>query len=162
MIGGWSGSRSPEGEALELLDAVLDAPGSPFWELENAIHDSELSDNLARELLPLPGPAVTFVPLDTYPLLRVRGAGWPHCGSLQQRKRSLPLLRTLDGTFRRGFVFGSPFPSPRILPSRLVGIYLPLSVVVQLECGPRFYTSQAGLPQTGVMLAKLWRVARLS
>ena len=54
------GSRSSLGEVLELRGIVLDAPGSPFWELENAIRDSELSGNLAHELLPLPGPAVTL------------------------------------------------------------------------------------------------------
>ena len=32
----------------------------PFWELDNAIRDSELSGNLAHELRPLPGPAVTL------------------------------------------------------------------------------------------------------
>ena len=81
LVWGELGSRSSLGEALGLLDAVWDAPGSPCWELEKTIRDSELSGNLARELLPLPGPAVTC----TYPLLRVRGAGWLHCGSLQQR-----------------------------------------------------------------------------
>ena len=55
LVWGEIGSRSSLGEVT-----VLDAPGSPFWELENAIRDSEVSGNLAHELLPLPGPTVTL------------------------------------------------------------------------------------------------------
>ena len=50
LVWGELGSRSSLGEVLELLDAVLDATGYPFGELENAIRDSMLSGNLAREL----------------------------------------------------------------------------------------------------------------
>ena len=54
MLGGWSGEK---------LGTGLDAPGSFLWELETAIRDSELSGNLAHELLPLPG-LCNLVPLD--------------------------------------------------------------------------------------------------
>ena len=74
MVGGWSGENSAVVRRWERFwnCRVL------FWMLQvllaSTIRDSELSSNLARELLPVPGPLFPCSSRRTYPLLRVRGA----------------------------------------------------------------------------------------
>ena len=80
-----------------------------FWELENATRDSELSGNLAHELLPLPGPAVTLF-LSTHPTLPVgsrrrTAALWV---SAVAKVINYLFLRWLDETVCRGFLPCSP------------------------------------------------------
>ena len=90
-----------------------------FWAQENAGRYCEVSAVTWRMKLPqLPGPVVT--------LLRSTAG---------------------SGTVCRGFLPCSPFQSSRILPSQVVGFHPPLSGVVQLECGPCSYTTQAWLLQ---------------
>ena len=94
------------------------------WKIPSAT--LSLSGNLAHELFSSPRPRCNLCSTRrTYPLLRVRGAGRPHCGSRHYSDGDqLFILRWRElRLFRHGFLPCSPlFQSPRILPSQLVGI----------------------------------------
>ena len=133
----------------------------PYGELEKAIRDSELSGNLARELLPLPGPAVTFVPLDA-PVLSKGFAAQD--GRIVGRCNSESDLYLFCARWTGRFVAVSCsarlFPKPKNL-AFAVGWNLShflSSSSSSVDLAP----AQAKLGSLKlVMLAKLWRVARL-
>ena len=112
----------------------------PFGELENSIRDSELSRNLAHELLPLPSRTVTLFHST-------------HLSSLEDSRRRTAALLAIAINYLfcagrqrdclSGFLALLTFPSSRILPSQVVGFHPPLSGVIQLECEPYSYTAHA-------------------
>ena len=150
------------GEVLELMGTALDAPGSPFWELETAIRDSELSGNLAHELLPLPGPVVTLFHSTHLPSLegsrRRTAALW--VSAVAESVQFIYFALAGSETVCRGFLPLLTFPKLKNLVfDRVVGFHPPLSGVVLLECGPCSWTTQAWLLQNWPCCSP-WLVSR--
>ena len=126
------------------MGTALDAPGSPFGDLENATRDSELSGKMARELPPLPGPAVTL--FHSTHLSSLEGFAAQDGRSVGLGSSDSDKLIILRWRAARLFVTVScPAHLSQAKESclrRWLDFILHFSGVIQLECEPYSYTCQ--------------------